>query len=164
MKFSYTLTADEFSDMVSSHFSQYKKQTYLSSLLLLMGLSFLSWKGTLDFSFILFVIIITMSLVASIKLLLPWRYRRSFKKQKMLSCRREMIFSEDDFTIITKYLKATIKYSSIEKVVYFNAWILIYLTHNNFHFIPTRIFKSDEEKEELLKIFEKTGSEIVVKG
>ncbi len=148
MKLSYRLTADEFSDMLSLHYNQYKKKIYLIYFLVLIGLSLIAWKGTLDLAFILFVTIVSVSIIIRIKFVLPWLYRQEFKKQKMLSCKREMIFSEDDFTVITEYFNATIKYSSIEKIIYFDSWILIYLSHNNFHFIPTRIFKSDYNKEE----------------
>jgi hypothetical protein len=152
MKIKYQLTPDEFVVMMNLHYSQYKKRKYIAYGLGLLFVCFVNWRDKLDVLFFATMLFYISFIVFTLKYLIPFAYKRQFKKEKLLHTTREMEFLEDNFTLKTENFDVTISYKAIEKVIRSDKFFLLYISSRVFHFLPVSAFESELKLfNELLK-------------
>lgn len=126
---------------------------YFARIFLALAFFVLSKGFTLSSFSALFIYILIIGLY--IKFLIPWSFRRNFRKQKLLHDERTMTFKEDGFSLDTKMVNSFIKYEAIEELRVSDDVILLYVSPYMFHFVPLKVFTSETEKEDFLMFLEK---------
>ena len=152
MQIIYKLTEEEYVRILQFHFSKDKRKIWLINGLIFLIFIFYTLLNGLNTKLLIIFLIYILLFGLGIFLWLPWLYKKSFKKQKLLSDKREMNFSENGFSLKTKVIDVFIKYEAIEEIRENNEFILLYISSNTFHFIPIRVLNDLNSLEKYLKI------------
>ena len=152
MQISYELTEEEYARMLQFHFSKDKRKIWLINgvifLIFILDTLLNGLSTELLITFLTYMLLFILGIFSWFPLL----YKKSFRKQKLLSGKREMDFNEKGFSLRTEVTDTFIKYEAIEQVRKNNEFILLYITSNIFHFIPTRTLNNLNSLEKYLKI------------
>ena len=152
MQIIYKLTEEEYARMLQFHFSKDKRKIWLINGLIFLIFIFYTLLNGLNTGLLIIFLTYMLLFGLGIFLWLPWLYKKSFKKQKLLSDNREMNFSENGFSLTTKIINVFIKYEAIERIRKNDEFILLYISSNTFHFIPIRALNDLKSLEKYLKI------------
>ena len=91
-------------------------------------------------------VVVIAYLILFIGVLLPYRWRKNYKQQKLLHKPVQCEFTADHFCSFSEHGNATLPWKEFHKWRESKALFLIYQSDNLFHAIPKRIFQNPEDQ------------------
>lgn len=150
----YELDKQMFIQMMMLHYKLHQKPFWIMFFGLFIFLVYINWPLSFSvYSLSLVLVPILMGYFA-LRMLSPILYGMRFKHLKLMHGKRQMTFSDENFTLTAKMIDVSLNYKAIEKIRRNDEFLLLYISSVSFHFIPITAFKSKKDLETLWDILQ----------